>query len=302
MSKGLPASIAISTLLLFAVSVPKAEAQEVGQYGFLEIPTSARAAAIGGSAISVIEPEVALADQNPALLCPEMAGQISMSYINYVSDINLGYVAFANRFLTDGAWSATVRYADYGTFSGYDQNGFPTGSFSAKDIVMAGSVGYPINGRWNLGATLRSIYTSYESYTAFAIGVDVGVNWYDEDSGKSFSAVVSNLGGQLKSLDDRYQHLPTQIAIGYSKELEHLPVCVTISAINLLDWDRKLQKHFVVGAEWIISEKMYFAGGYNFSYFSVGGGLKFRKWNFQLSYARYNKIDGSLNLGLTYKI
>ena len=294
--------IAVSAIMLHAASWVRADAQEVGQYGFLAIPVSPRAAALGGSAISVVEPEVALVSQNPGLLCREMAGQVSLSYINYVSGVNLGYASFSGNFLSEGAWVGAVRYVDYGSFDGYDQNGVSTGSFTAKDIVVGGSVGYPLNDRWNIGGTVRAIYSHYDIYSAFALGVDVGVNWYDEATGCSFSAVVTNLGGQLRSFDDRYQHLPTQAAIGYSKEVEHLPVCVSLSAVNLFDWDIDFKNHFVVGAEWIITDSLYFAAGYNFSHFSVGGGFRYRKWNFQLSYARYHSLSGSLNVGLSYTL
>jgi hypothetical protein len=83
------------------LSLP-ALAQEVGEYGFLELPVSAHAAALGGTAISVVEPEAALADQNPALLCAEMGGQLNLSYMNYVSDINLGYASYTGSFWTYG--------------------------------------------------------------------------------------------------------------------------------------------------------------------------------------------------------
>lgn len=289
-------------ICVVSASFVMAKGQNVGEYGFLDIPVSPRAVALGGSAISVVEPEAALADQNPALLCPEMAREVSLSYINYVSDINLGYASFTGNFLSEGAWMGSVRYVDYGDFAGYDANGNPTGSFSAKDIAFGASVGYPINDRWNLGGTVRGIYTHYESYSAFALGVDVGVNYYNENSGRSYSLVVSNLGGQLKSLDDRYQHLPTQVSAGMTKEVEHLPICVTVAARDLLDWDYSFIKHFALGAEWIISDSLYFAAGYNFRHLSAGGGFKYRNWNFQAAYARYNRIDGSLNIGISYNL
>ena len=296
------ARIAVLAMLLPVLTCFRAVAQEVGQYGFLEIPVSARASALGGCALSVVEPETSLIDQNPGLICSEMSGQCSLSYINYVAGINLGYASYAGRFLSEGAWACSARYVDYGKFDGYDPDGNSTGKFTAKDIVIGGSVGYPLTNRWNIGGTLRAIYSHYDIYSAFAIGVDVGVNWYDEASGSSFSAVVTNLGGQLKSLDDHYQHLPTQAAVGYSKEVEHLPVCVSLSAVRLFDWGTSFAKHLVVGAEWIITDRLYFAAGYNFSHFSAGGGFRYRDWLFQLSYARYNSLDGSLGIGISYSL
>lgn len=300
--------------LLSLVSV-SALAQEVGEYGFLEIPVSTRAAALGGTVVSVVEPESSLADQNPALLCKQMSGQVALSYLNYVSDIDLGYASYTGKFLSEGAWQGAVRYVNYGKFNGYDENGNSTGSFSANDISFSGSVGYPINDHWTIGGTARGIYTSYESYNAFALAVDLGLNYYDEEQGRSISLVATNLGGQLRSLDDRYQHLPTQIACGFTKELAHLPLAITLTGYDLLDWDIDFINHFLIGAEWLISDNLYFAAAYNYRRqhefsggggflrgLSYGGGFKYRKWSFQLSYARYNSVDGSLSIGLNYQI
>ncbi|MDE6218189.1 MAG: hypothetical protein K2F64_04225, partial [Muribaculaceae bacterium] len=44
-------------------------------YDFLNIPTSAHATALGGSAIALVDDDLTLADQNPALLGPEIDGQ-----------------------------------------------------------------------------------------------------------------------------------------------------------------------------------------------------------------------------------
>lgn len=302
MSKTLSAGKLLSLLSIsFLLQAKPATAQEVGGYGFLKIPVSARAAALGGTLVSVVEPESSLADQNPALLCQEMINEVSLSYINYIADVNLGYASYTGNFLGNGAWQGAIRYVDYGSFAGYDQEGVYTGNFSAKDIAISASVGYPINDRLNLGGTIRGIITNYESYSAFALGVDVGLNYYNEALGRSLSLVATNLGGQIKRLDERYQKLPTQIAVGWTEEFEHLPICLTLTAHNLLDWDRKFIKHFSVGLEWIVNENIFFGGGYNFDNFSVGGGLKYRSWNFQCSYARYNSLDGSLNIGLSYK-
>ena len=69
---------AIATLSLFAV-----RAQEVSGYGYLELPVSARGLALGGTSISVVEPDLSLVEQNPALLCPQMENQMVLAYTNY---------------------------------------------------------------------------------------------------------------------------------------------------------------------------------------------------------------------------
>lgn len=317
-------------VFIFGSCALASNGQEVGEYGFLKLPVSTHAAALGGSCVSVVEPDLALSDQNPALLCPEMSGQVALSYMNYVSDINLGYAAYAGRMLTDGTWTVGMRYVNYGDFEGYDEHGVATGSFSAKDIVANVGLGYPINDRWRCGAVTRFIYSKYDCYSAFAIGVDVGLNYYNEVAGRSFSVVLSNLGGQLKKMEERTQHLPTQLTVGISKEVEHLPFCLTLTAYDLLDWDKEyidgsgnmheynngeqLLNHLIFGLEWMAADNFYLAAAYNYRRqrefsgtggflrgMSFGGGFKYRSWSLQCAYARYNAVDGSLNLGLSYQ-
>lgn len=311
------------------LSLP-ALAQEVGEYGFLELPVSAHAAALGGTAISVVEPEAALADQNPALLCAEMGGQLNLSYMNYVSDINLGYASYTGSFWTYGGWQAGARFVNYGDFTGYDQYGARTGSFGAKDIAMHVAVGLPLNDRWQVGATLRGIYTKYDIYSAFAVGVDVGANYYNEGSGRSFSVVVSNLGGQLKKLESRSSHLPTQLSLGVTKEVEHLPFCFTLTAVDLFDWKQdyvnasgekheysngeQVLNHLLWGVEWIASDNFYLAGAYSLRRqrefsgdggflrgLSLGAGLHVKRLQVHASYASYNAASGSLLVGIGVK-
>lgn len=315
------------TLALFSGSIA---AQELGNYGFLELPVSARVGALGGTNISVVEADLALADQNPALLCPEMRQQLSLSYTHYVADIQLGHVAYAGSAFGKGTWAASVRYVDYGDFDGYDTEGNATGAFSVSDMSFAGSLGYPISDRWNCGATVRLLYSSYEDYSAVALGVDVGINYYNEVSGRSISMTVTNLGGQLKRFEDRHATLPTQITLGITKELEHLPFCLSLTAYQLLDWDtdyvdgkghkndynnaEQILNHLIFGLEWLPTDGIYFSAAYNYRRqrqfagmggflrgVSLGGGLKVGRFSVQCSYARYNSADGSLMIGCGYR-
>jgi len=289
-------------------------AQEVGGYGFLDIPVSAHASALGGAVNSIVEPEASLADNNAALLCPEMTGQLSASYMNWLSDINLANVSYTGKFLEHGAWQSGIRYVDYGTFDGYDEWGQSTGSFGAKDMSIHAAVGYPLSARWRIGGALRAIYSKYESESAFAMGADVGLNYYNEVAGRSISLSLSNLGGQLKSMGDRHMSMPTRLTAGITKEVEHLPFALSLTGLDLLNWDgTKWIDHVLMSAEWIASDSFYLAAGYNYRRqhefqgsggflrgLSAGLGFNWQDWHFALSYASYNAVDGSLHLELLY--
>ena len=313
-----------------AFSLLAAQAQDVTGYGYLELPASARGLALGGTSISVVEPDLSLAEQNPALLCPQMEGQMVLAYTNYMAGIQMGYAAYADRFLEVGAWSAAMRYVDYGHFDGYDTQGLATGSFSVKDFCLEGAVGYPLNDRWNIGAQSKFLYTSYESYNAFAMGVDLGINYYNEVTGNSFSATLTNLGGQFKSLyDERKEKLPTQLNLGWSQELMHLPLCISVTAYHLFDWDQdyrdgngqehsytnaeQVLNHLIFGVEWTASQHFWLAASYNYRHqrrfsgqggflrgVALGAGINYRAASFQVAYASTNRADGTLTFQLGY--
>lgn len=312
------------------VLCPDAEAQQTAGYHYLELPVSARAVALGGTSISVVEPEMSLAEQNPALLCPQMAGQVVASYTRYMGDINMGYVGYAGRFLQQGGWSMGMRYIDYGDFRGYDEHGQATSNFGVKDMSLQTAIGYPINDRLRIGAQAKLLYTSYESYSAFALGVDLGLNYYNEASGSSLSLTATNLGGQFKPLyEERREHLPAQINLGWSTELQHLPFVISVTAYHLLDWDddfvntsgeiqhykdaEKVLNHLIFGAEWTATDHFWMAASYNYrhqrSFISQGGflrgialgaGIRYRQLDLQAAYASAHAGEGSLTIQLGY--
>lgn len=305
-------------------------AQSISGYEVFNLPASARSMALGGTNISVVEPELSLSDQNPALLCSDMESQIAVSYSNYSTSINSLYAAYANSLPNAGTWSASMRYINLGEFQGYDESGIPTSKFTAQDVALQGAVSYPLNDYWRAGSQLRVIYSGYERYKAWALGVDLGINYYNEQSGTSFSFTATNIGGQIKSLhENRRQKMPTQMAIGFTRELKRLPLCVSVTAHRLLDWDddyvdgsgneqkyssgEMIFNHLIFGLEWIISDNIYLATAYNYRNqrrfsgqggflrgLSLGAGFKWRKFDFQVAYASYNTTSGTLNLQVNY--
>ena len=322
----------LSLLVVIAgtMSVTIGNAQEAAGYGYLELPISARAVALGGTSITVVEPEMSLAEQNPALLCPEMAGQASFSYTRYMGDVTMGYAGYAGQFLEVGGWSMGVRFVDFGDFTGYDEQGIKTGNFSVKDISLQAAVGYPVNDRLRIGGQLKALFTTYESYSAFAMGVDIGANYYNEATGTSLSVTATNLGGQFKALyEERAEHLPTQLNVGWSTELQHLPFVVSVTACRLLDWNddfvtesgtvahykdaERVLNHLIFAAEWDATDAFWLGASYNYRHqrsfigqggflrgIALGGGLRYQRFALQAAYASAHAGEGSLTLQLSY--
>ena len=320
-------------LLLLAPAAVMAEGGS-SSYEFLNIPTSAHAYALGGSGIAVVSDDVALADQNPALLGAEIEQQFSLGYRHYHGSGNFASARFGMGVGEYSAWAAGIRYLNYGSLTQYDPSGVAGGRFTPTDIVVEGSYSRDITNRWRGGVNLNFIYSHYDTYSAFALSVDLGVNYYDEQHDLSFSLVLRNAGGQIKRFDEAYNRLPFDVQLGYMQGLGHSPFSLAISAHNLTRWnlpyythpkdaqgDEQVLKstffsnffrHLTFGLQFQPTDKFWLAIGYDYkmatdmsayqrsflSGFSVGGGLNVRGFGFGVAYAQPTRKVGTLMLNI----
>lgn len=304
-------------------------------YSFLEIPTSAHALALGGSGIAVIDDDVALSDQNPALIGPEIDRQLSFNYMYYYGSSNFAGARFGNAAGERGGWAAGIRYLNYGTITGYDPNGEETGKFTPSDIVFEGSYAHDITGRLRGGINLKVVYSNYEQYSAVAMAADLGINYYNENSDFSLSLTLKNMGGQLKKFNDSHDRLPFNIELGMMTALGNSPFSLAITATHLNKWDlpyyqhdkedpdkqqtlksnfgSNLFRHLIFGLQYAPSDKFWVALGYNnkvrtdmssyhrsfLSGFSLGGGLKVKGFGVSVSYSQPHRSANTVTLNLS---
>lgn len=299
-------------------------------FNFLRLPYSARAAGLGGSNISIIEDDITLAMHNPALLINVSDKTININYMSYMSDSKLAGAAFNKAFGERAAGAITARYVDYGEFEGYTEDNIYTGSFSAKDIELAATYSYLLSNYWSGGVTGRFIYSKYEALSAIAIGVDLGLNYYNPDNGLSASFVLKNLGAQVKAFEEKNEKLPVDVQLGISKKLPHAPIRLSLTLTNLHKWGKDdfynadgsedstsdiLLKHIVLGADAIIGKNFYASIGYNFRMskelsadgnkwdgLSIGAGLNINKVKFGASYSKLHVSSSSFLFNLSYTL
>ncbi|MDE5644738.1 MAG: type IX secretion system protein PorQ [Muribaculaceae bacterium] len=328
----------ISCVILSAV-VPTAAAQDSASgYGFLNIPTSAHVFGLGGNNITIIDEDVTLADQNPALIGPELEMQVAAGYMLYMGSANFASVRFGTGAGEHSGWAIGLRYLNYGQFDGYDEFGTPTGSFTPSDVVLEGTYSRDITDRWRGGANIKLVYSGYESYQALALAADLGVNYYDDERDLSFSVVLRNMGGQIKRFDKRYARVPFDLQIGYMQGLGTTPFQLSITADNLTRWNipyyaynengdgdlieekrsfvSNLFRHLIFGIQYQPSDRFYACLAYNYktrtdmssfnssflSGFSVGLGFRAGDFAIDASYAMPHKSASSLMLNLSYSI
>ncbi len=326
----------ILALAFAVVPAARADAQTSGTaYNFLDVSQSSKIYGLGGLNISLVDDDLMSASQNPALLGPEMSGQVGIDYMRYMGGSNFAGVRYAHSSGERGAWSAHVRYFGYGAMDERNEFGEIIGSFSPKDVAFGGSYSHDFNERLRGGIDLSLIYSGYADYTAFAISTNLGINYYDPDKDLSLSAVVANAGGQIKRFTDVYSRLPFDIRLGWSQSFGSFPVRFSITAWNLTKWNlpyyatgdgtaedegemkegfgSNLFRHLIFGADLISSDNFYIGIGYNYktrtdmstykrsflSGFSLGAGLRVKNFGVGLALSQPHSGATTLMVNLT---
>ncbi len=304
--------------LLFATSSWAQESQT--EYNFLRIPVSAHAAALGGDNISIIENDASLIFSNPALLCNVADKQIGLNYMNYMQGANTLSASYNFGVLDRGSLAVSAQYMDYGQMKEMNPEGIQTGDFKAKDISMAGYFSYMLSDYFSAGISAKFITSYIGNYNSIGVGVDLGANYYNADKELSVSAVIKNLGGQVKAYNEDYEAMPIDMQIGISKRLVNTPLRLNGTLVNLNHLKGKLKDHLVIGADLLLSENIWVGLGYNFrrssemsigtgdnesshgAGFSLGAGINLERFKVNAAWGKYHVSSNSLLINLAYEL
>lgn len=315
----------ICTIIIFQASAQEGEKA----FRFLELPTSARANALGGTNISVIENDISLVFLNPAALGPEMHMNANVNFLSYVGDIKVGSAIFGKSIRESNSFAVGVNYIDYGSFKETVTDEV-IGNFSGKDIAVNGVYSHMLTNRLRGGVTAKFISSNYADYSSTAIGFDVGLSYYNEDREFSAGLVLKNMGSQLSSYDDKRVGLPWDVQLGISKKLSKIPIRLSLTTRYLNQWNFKQVdeangiysgndgfiktafKHTILGVDLIPSDNFWLSIGFNpkvhydmaldsgnsFGGFNGGAGVRIKKFNVGFSLARYHPAATSYHFSL----
>lgn len=291
--------------LLFILMCLSVKSQDNPTYDFLNIIPSARASALAG-AFETYTDDPDIVFYNPAGISTVTKKEFSAGFGKYLLDINYGSVSFAGKYKDLGWFGVGAKYINYGSFDYTDENGVATGGkFHANDLMLSAGYSNMIYNKVSYGFNVKFIYSQIAQYTSAALGFDLGLMYQIPSQKMSLGFTINNYGKQLSAYIGSKERLPLDIRFGISKQLEHLPVKLSVSLSNLnqdhikfLDISRL--KSFAIGGEFILSDYVLARIGYNnqqrqdlklgstigLSGFSAGIGIKFLE--------KY-KVDYSLN-------
>jgi hypothetical protein len=222
-----------------------------------------------------------------------------------------------------------MQYLNYGKFTYADETGIVNenaGEFTGNELAFVIGWGRRLDSLFSIGANLKAITSSLETYNSFGMAVDVAGS-YHARSGFTASLVARNIGRQLTTYTPgNVESLPLEIQLGLSKKLKHLPFRYSVLLTNLQKWDLtyddpadntvdpftgevdepsaaadfadKAFRHVVIGGEFVPSRNFSFRLGYNYQrrqemkveskpgMVGFSWGFGFRVSKFNFSYAR----------------
>ena len=317
--------------LLLGGLLPAGAQEGTTAYNILRQTPSAHVAALGGENISLIDDTPAAGWSNPALYAGVSDRSVGLDFMTLPGSSQYMGAQAVKAFGGRHTAAASVHFMRYGTMDETDAAGNVLGTFSAKDIVVRLAYSYLLSDRWAGGATFKTVYSRYADFSAAAIAMDVGLNYYDEERDLSASVALRNVGVQVNAFDNGRQDVPLDLQVGFTKGLAHVPVRFSITMTDLTRWSssyyyvpdgeslgfgQKLINHFVVGVDILPTSYLYLAAGYNarrayelkaagqgrLAGFCFGGGVNLSRFKAGVAYARYHVSAGSLlfNVAATF--
>lgn len=333
----------VACLFFLCMMLSWGNAQTLGgssTYNFLKMQWVPQASALGGRNISLFNNDIALFNDNPALLRAEHHGNIMANFTSIAPTIHglFGAGAYHHENLNT-TFGLGIAHLQYGNEIQTDAAGNITGNFTAYDQMISMAASRSYGERWFYGASLKFINSRYGAYTSMGVAADVGLNYYDEESMIQAGFVAKNMGVQLKSYANQPEDLPFDMLLGVSKQLEKAPIRFSLTAqrlhqYNILYKDEtfeldnygntikngfgiNLMSHLIAGTEVFLGEKVVASVGYNFlrrrelqianlanGLTGFGYGIKLNLHSLQFQYARthYQSAYSQHQVSLVYKL
>lgn len=297
-------------------------------YPFLNIPVSARQAALGGDAVSIRNQDPASSIVNPSLLNEDQDMQVSINAASYLADTKYGTLAFAKEIAEDQYATINARYMSYGDIPRTDESGTELGDFSASDVSVGVGYAYRFEKEWTIGGGINFITSKIDTYTSSAIAGTGGITYYNKKEKTSVSLVFRNFGYQFNSFNGTRENLPFRVDLGVTRIIKQIPLAVTITAHDLqqlnissqynregqeVGFGRKILDHFSLGLELFPEKPFNIRLGYNVkrgnelsvadqrSFAGLSGGFGIKIYSFRVDYAhvRYHNAANVNQIGIS---
>lgn len=264
-------AVLIASFLFFNSGV-----QGQSAYTFLNVPPTARLAALGGVNVSLADRDVNLFSANPSLAGDTLNGFVSANYQFYLADIGQANFAYQHQFKKIGSLSFGVQHFSYGALDSYDPAGLPLGTVNAGETALMIGKHFSANA-FRFGATVKTIFSNLAGFRSTALAFDLGGLFVHPQQNLTIGLAIKNIGFSLADYTESSSSpLPFDVQVGTTFKPEHMPFRFSITAFNLTDYDAfeneedkpgtidKVVRHLNVGTELLLSKNVNILLAYNF--------------------------------------
>ncbi|WP_370089882.1 type IX secretion system protein PorQ [Ekhidna sp.] len=299
-----------------------------GQSGYqsLNLTSNPRAAALGGTTISLADGDISQFFENPATLDSVETSNIFFHFNPYFADVFVYSGAYTFNLKNMGTFASGINYINYGAFNLTDETGNQLGEFRAQDYTITLGKAHQV-GPFTLGANLKLAHSSIESYGSTAILMDIGgvfrinKNW-------TAAMVFENIGGRISEYSAfSSPTIPFDVKLGTTFKPQYMPLRFTLTSNSLTEENSeeeetsggrstgaidRVWKRINIGAELLLSDNFHVLIGYNHKrkqelrLEDTGGGaglsyglmVKVKRIELRFSRATYHAAGGSSFISL----
>lgn len=299
-----------SILLSSSILAQEFKKTATAGFTFLEVPVTARYAALGEASVALSDLNSDGIFINPAALgFTNQTHAFSTSFASWFADIkhygmsyslNTGY----------GVFAAGIVMMDFGsmprTVAGGGQKVYNViGTFNANSIAAAFGYSKMLTDRFSFGVVAKYVQEKIDIYKASNVLLDGGVLYYTGLGSLRIAASLQNFGTNAKFINDEFK-MPIVFKLGAAGELigdyqSDYRVTLITEASHPTDSNERLN----VGTEISWNEILTFRAGYKFFYdeetFSIGMGVNPKlnvPFNLDFAFADYGRLGKILRLSL----
>jgi hypothetical protein len=260
-----PTTMLALSLAVASLSFQNAVAGSNSTYDFLRTDVSARAGALAGSYVSIMNDPTTIF-YNPAGLSTIEKPAASLGFFKHLLDINSGHVSYSQPYEDLGYFGIGILYVNYGSFDRTDDVGNVIGSFRANDLAL--TLGYSNSFEENLyyGVNAKFIYSGIAEYSSTGLAADFGILYVIPDSRLNIGVSLRNVGAQLGAYNSTKENLPLDLVVGASVVPRGIPLLLNLSFHKLNENGSSFAerfKAFSVGGEFTLSRVLQARVGYS---------------------------------------
>ncbi|NUM71360.1 MAG: PorV/PorQ family protein [Ignavibacteriaceae bacterium] len=280
---------------------------------FLQLPVTARSAALAEASVTLPDMNSAAVFSNPAGLgFTQQTHSFSASYSNWFADIK-HYAASYSFNSAMGVFGVGLVALDFGTMARTrrvtGQKVYEiTGDFSSSAMALSLSYSRMLTDKFSFGVSVKYAREAIDIYSATNILFDGGVMYYTGFRSLRIGASIQNFGVETKYINDPFK-MPSVLKLGLASEIvgdmsSEYRVTALVEALHPNDGDEKVNTGIEMSWKNIVTLR----GGYKFFYdedtYSFGVGLNPNlsvPLQLDFAFANYGRLGNilrfSLNIG-----